>query len=288
MSNAIIINGLTKQYGQKVVLDDISFSVTKGEIFGLLGANGAGKTTTLECIEGLRKYDVGKIEVFGSMGVQLQSSTLPENITAWEAFKLFCLWNNIEEDVSLFNRFFSLELKGKQYGKMSTGQKRRLHLILALITDPEIIFLDEPTAGLDVEGRVSLHSELLKLKKQGKTIVIASHDMAEIESLCDHIVILKSSKIVFDGTTSELTSNFLNDINIYIKAEEQISDFSIKKSKYQGFSKNYHVFKTTTLDDALLEIIKIFKEKKNKITDIRIEHETLEKRFIEIASQEEN
>ncbi|QVK21591.1 ABC transporter ATP-binding protein [Mycoplasmatota bacterium] len=288
MSNAISINGLTKQYGKKVVLDNLSFSVEKGEIFGLLGANGAGKTTTLECIEGLRKYDVGKIDVFGSVGVQLQSSTLPENITAWEAFKLFCLWNNIEEDDSLFNRFFSLDLKGKQYGKMSTGQKRRLHLILALITDPEIIFLDEPTAGLDVEGRVSLHSELLKLKKQGKTIVIASHDMAEIESLCDHIVILKSSKIVFDGTPSELTSNFLNDINIYIKAEEQISDFSIKKSKYQGFSKNYHVFKTTTLDDALLEILKIFKEKKNKIADIRIEHETLEKRFIEIASQEEN
>jgi len=149
MDNIIEVNNLIKKYGENTVIDDISFNVNKGEIFALLGANGAGKTTTLECIEKLRSYNSGTIKINGKIGVQLQSSSLPENITVIEAFKLFCKWNNTIEDLELLNKLGLKDLKNKQYNTLSTGQKRRLHLALALIGSPDIIFLDEPTSGVE-------------------------------------------------------------------------------------------------------------------------------------------
>jgi ABC-2 type transport system ATP-binding protein len=204
--NAVIqVSNLSKKYGRNTVIKAISFNVGAGEIFALLGANGAGKTTTLECMEGIRKYDGGSIHVSGKMGVQLQSSSLPAGIKGMEAMRLFSKWSKVDVSPSLISAFGIDELRNKQYKDMSTGQKRRLHLALAHIGNPDIIFLDEPTAGLDVEGRVSFHDEIRKLKKQGKTIVMASHDMAEVESLCDRIVILKDGEIAFNGTASDLT-----------------------------------------------------------------------------------
>jgi len=224
MDVAIQVENLIKSYGPNTVIKDISFSVNRGEIFALLGVNGAGKTTTLECIEGIRKYDSGNIAINGKVGVQLQSSSLPSNIKALEAYQLFCRWNKVKANLDLFNVFELAHLKNKQYKEMSTGQKRRLHLALALISYPDIIFLDEPTAGLDVEGRVSLHTEIRKLKAQGKTIIMASHDMAEVESLCDKIAILKDGEIAFTGTTSELTSEIGAQCRVYIKTERSIEN----------------------------------------------------------------
>lgn len=184
MNRAIQVSGLRKSYGSHAVLKGLDLQIEKGEIFSLLGVNGAGKTTTLECIEGLRKYDSGTIIVNGKTGIQLQSSSLPAHIKPMEAVKLFAKWNRAKIDCSMLNALGIKEIEKKQYAQLSTGQKRRLHLALALISNPDIIFLDEPTAGLDVEGRLSLHEQIRKLKSQGKTIVLASHDMAEVETLC--------------------------------------------------------------------------------------------------------
>ena len=156
MKDAIQVRGLKKSYGNKMVLRGLDFQIEKGEVFALLGVNGAGKTTTLECIEGLRKYDSGTIMVNGKMGIQLQSSSLPSHIKPMEAVKLFAKWNNTEIDYDMLNALGIREIEKSQYIQLSTGQKRRLHLALALIGNPDIIFLDEPTAGLDVEGRLSL------------------------------------------------------------------------------------------------------------------------------------
>ena len=197
MKDAIEVSGLKKSYGSNMVLRGLDFQIKQGEIFALLGVNGAGKTTTLECIEGLRKYDEGTIIVNGKTGIQLQSSSLPIHIKPMEAIKLFAKWNHTYIDDAMLKALGIKEMKESQYIELSTGQKRRLHLALALISNPDIIFLDEPTAGLDVEGRLSLHEEIRKLKSQGKTIVLASHDMAEVETLCDRIAILNSGKIVF-------------------------------------------------------------------------------------------
>ena len=204
MNDAIEVKNLQKSYGNHVVLAGLNFSVRHGEIFALLGTNGAGKTTTLECIEGLRKYDSGSITVNGKMGIQLQSASLPEHIRAMEAIRLFAGWNKVTVDPAMLNRLGIDDISQKQYYQMSTGQKRRLHLALAMIRNPDIIFLDEPTAGLDVEGRTALHEVIRLLKAQGKTIILASHDMAEVESLCDRIAILTEGTIAFTGTVSEL------------------------------------------------------------------------------------
>lgn len=207
MDNIIEIRELKKNYGANAVLKGINLTVQRGEILALLGVNGAGKTTTLECIEGLRPYDSGTIIVDGKIGIQLQSSALQAHIKPMEAVKLFAKWNKTSPDGEMLKSLGIDELSKKKYADLSTGQKRRLHLALALIGNPDIIILDEPTAGLDVEGRVSLHERIRALKAQGKTIILASHDMAEVEDLCDRIAVLRDDNIAFVGTVDEFTAN---------------------------------------------------------------------------------
>ena len=205
--NAIEIKDLKKSYGDNAVLKGVNLTVQQGEILALLGVNGAGKTTTLECVEGLRSYDGGTITVNEKIGIQLQSSALQAYIKPMEAVKLFAKWNKAAPDSEVLKSLGIPELSKKKYADLSTGQKRRLHLALALIGDPDIIFLDEPTAGLDVEGRVSLHGQIRALKSQGKTIILASHDMAEVEDLCDRIAVLREGEIAFVGTVEEFTAD---------------------------------------------------------------------------------
>ena len=166
MNGAIKISNLTKSYGTHAVLKGLNFCVQQGEIFALLGINGAGKTTSLECIEGLRKYDSGSITINGIMGIQLQSASLPKYIKALEAVKLFAKWNKTSLDRATLDALGIYELAEKPYYQLSTGQKRRLHLALALTRSPDILFLDEPTAGLDVEGQISLRSEERRVGKE--------------------------------------------------------------------------------------------------------------------------
>ncbi len=203
--SAICVRNLSKRYGDRTVLHGVNFQVEHGEIFALLGVNGAGKTTTLECVEGLQRYDGGSVVLHGRIGVQLQSATLPAYIRPMEAVRLFALWNKVPISQQMLDALGIGALGKTPYRALSTGQRRRLHLALALVADPEILFLDEPTAGLDVEARLALHTLIRNLRACGKTIVLASHDMAEVESLCDRIAILQSGAIVFDGTPDELT-----------------------------------------------------------------------------------
>ena len=266
MKYAIEVRGLEKKYGSKMVLKGLDLQIEKGEIFALLGGNGAGKTTTLECIEGLRKYDGGTIVVNGKMGIQLQSSSLPAHINPMEAIKLFAKWNHTHIDAAMLKALGIKEIEQSQYIQLSTGQKRRLHLALALIGNPDIIFLDEPTAGLDVEGRLSLHDHIRKLKSQGKTIVLASHDMAEVETLCDRIAILNSGKIVFCGTASELTNKVGRRYYIHLKTQEGVKSFE-----------------TTNIEDTLISLLQECKQKKIQILDIKVDRGTLEQHFIKMA-----
>lgn len=266
MNLAIQIDRLKKSYGDHTVLKGVSFNVIKGEIFALLGVNGAGKTTALECMEGLRKYDSGSIVVNGRMGIQLQSTSLPAHIKPMEAVRLFAGWNKAKIDDSMLAALGMNELTKKQYVELSTGQKRRLHLALALISDPDIVFLDEPTAGLDVEGRIALHDQIRKLKAQGKTIILASHDMAEVESLCDRIAILNDGNIVFLGTVAELTTKIGKRYTIHIKTEQ--GDES---------------FESDNIGDTMLPLLEDFKQRGIAVLDIQIDRGTLEQLFIEIA-----
>lgn len=266
MNSAIQICGLKKNYGSNVVLNGLDLEIVKGETFALLGVNGAGKTTALECIEGLRKYDSGTITVNGKMGIQLQSSSLPAHIKPMEAVRLFSKWSKAKIDFTMLNALGIKDIAKKQYIQLSTGQKRRLHLALALIGDPDIIFLDEPTAGLDAPGRISLHEQIRKLKSQGKTIVLASHDMAEVENLCDRIAILNNGNIAFCGTAAELTDEIGEKYVIHIKTR-------------QGNS----TFETDNIEDTLISLLHDLKQKDIHILDIKVDRGTLEQHFIEMA-----
>lgn len=266
MKDAIQVRELKKSYGSHMVLKGIDFQIEKGEIFALLGVNGAGKTTALECIEGLRKYDSGAITVNGKMGIQLQSSSLPAHIKPMEAVKLFAKWNKTKIDDAMLDGLGIKEIEKKQYIQLSTGQKRRLHLALALIGDPDVIFLDEPTAGLDVEGRLSLHDQIRKLKSQGKTIVLASHDMAEVETLCDRIAILNSGNIAFCGTASELTDRVGRKYFIHIKTQQ-----------------GDNTYETDNIEDTLISLLNELKQKKIHVLDIKVDCGTLEQHFIEMG-----
>lgn len=266
MTDALQVKGLRKSYGKKEVLKGIDLCIHKGDIFALLGVNGAGKTTALECIEGLRKYDGGSIAINGRMGIQLQSASLPAHIKGMEAVHLFAKWNKAAVDTSMLASLGVNSLANKQYREMSTGQKRRLHLALALISNPDIVFLDEPTAGLDIEGRISLHEYIRKLKAQGKTILLASHDMAEVESLCDNIAILKDGRIAFAGTVNELTETVGKHYNICIKT-----------------SQGSETFEADNIGESLISILKSYQEKDTDIQDIQVNRGSLEQHFVRIA-----
>lgn len=269
MSDAIQITGLKKSYGRQIVLNGVSFCVQKGEIFALLGANGAGKTTALECIEGLRTYDSGTIVKNGRIGIQLQSASLPAHIKALEAVKLFVKWNKTTPDQEMLDALGIYEFARKQYCQLSTGQKRRLHLALALTRNPDTLFLDEPTAGLDVEGKRSLHWQIRRLKSMGKTIILASHDMTEVEELCDRIAILSGGRIAFIGTVEQLSRTVGKHYNITIQTA---------RGTYQYESDN--------IGDTLLALLTQYREKGETVLDIQVDRGSLEQHFIKIAKGE--
>lgn len=269
MNEAIKISDLTKSYGTHIVLNGLNFCVQRGEIFALLGINGAGKTTSLECIEGLRKYDSGSITINGTVGIQLQSASLPKYIKALEAVKLFSKWNKTPLHEAALDALGIYEFAKKPYYQLSTGQKRRLHLALALTRNPDILFLDEPTAGLDIEGQISLHEQIRQLKAIGKTIILASHDMAEVENLCDRIAILSGGKIAFIGTVEQLGETIGKHYNITIQTENE--------------TENYE---SENIGDSLLSLLMQYKEKGEAVIDIQIDRGSLEQHFIKIAKGE--
>lgn len=266
MTDAVQVQELQKSYGALSVLQGISFTVRRSDIFALLGVNGAGKTTALECIEGLRPHDGGKIAIDGKIGIQLQSASLQAYIRPLEAAELFAKWNRTKPDKAMLEALGIYEFSKKKYADLSTGQKRRLHLALALIGDPDIVFLDEPTAGLDVEGRLALHAQIRALQARGKTIILASHDMAEVEALCDRIAILKEGKIAFLGTIGELTARYGRRYTIQITT-----------------AAGQQRFDTDDLARTLLEKIAEYRDNKREILDIRTDRGTLEQHFIDIA-----
>lgn len=266
MSYAIEVIDLKKKYGNNEVLKGVNFCVKRGEIFGILGVNGAGKTTILECIEGFRKYHSGNIKISGNIGIQLQSASLPAYIKVSEAIQLFSNWKNTEIDDSLLRTLGITDLQKKLYTELSAGQKRRLHLALALIGNPDILFLDEPTTELDVEGRISLHNEIRKLSQNGTTIILSSHDMAEVEALCTRIAILNDGIIRFIGTTDELASKVGKKYSLKIASELGEKEYS-----------------AVNIADTLFRILEEYKQKNIDIFDIKVNRGTLEQLFIHLS-----
>src|ERR1700761_3337655 len=217
MTAVVEVSGLTKRYGGQAVVDGITFGVERGEIFGLLGPNGAGKTTTVECLEGLRRRDAGQVRILGldpqvdghrlhqRIGVQLQESQLQDKLTVAEALRLYAsLYPDPADWRELLDRWGLAGQRGQAFRKLSGGQKQRLFIALALVGNPQVVFLDELTSGLDPGARRATWELISQVRDSGVTVVLVSHFMDEVEELCDRVAILERGRIAALDTPAGL------------------------------------------------------------------------------------
>jgi len=304
MKNAMIaVKDFRKSYGDFVAVDGISFTVEQGEIFGLLGPNGAGKTTTLETLEGIRSPDSGILRVAdvdptrephklrNLIGVQLQSAGLPESITPEEAMKFFCAYHNVAPRFDLLERLNLAEKRKAQFYELSTGQQRRLALALAIAHEPQVLFLDEPTAGLDVATRVELHNLLRQLQSNGTTIILATHDMAEAEEMSDRVAILLNHKLATVGTPMEITATGAGLTKISIRSKDaSLSDPAIIfPAVEQRLAKDgYEILYSTDIGPTVSAVISYIENRGDVLIDLRVARPSLEDRFLEITNHIES
>ena len=232
-NHAVIeVESLVKQYPTVRAVDGVSFSIQQGEIFGMVGPNGAGKTTTIECIEGLRKPDQGQIRVLGldpqkdsaalreQIGVQFQSAALPDRIKVWEALDLFASFYQHPLEWRPLLAKMGLEDKQNDYvNKLSGGQKQRVFIALALIGDPQIVFLDELTTGLDPQSRRAMWDLVREIQAQGKTVYLTTHFMEEAERLCDRVAIVDHGKIVALDTPINLIESMGDESRVVFETD---------------------------------------------------------------------
>ena len=217
MTPIIRVSGIRKTYGKTVAVDDVSFEVEEGEIFGLIGPNGAGKTTTMECVEGLRRPDRGSISVLSldpirdarrlqqKVGVQLQQAQLQKRINVSEAVDLWAsLYPRAVDGDALLERLGLADKRKAWFMTLSGGQKQRLFIALALIHEPEVVFLDELTTGLDPQARRAIWELVADIRKRGTTVFLTTHLMEEAERLCDRVAIIEHGRVIEVGTPAAL------------------------------------------------------------------------------------
>jgi ABC-2 type transport system ATP-binding protein len=241
---AVAVEGLRKSYGHLEAVRGIDFTIRPGEVFGLLGPNGAGKTTTVEILEGYRKRDAGTVEVLGidpqratsawreRIGVMLQSSSLYPNLTVIESLRVFAGYyskpRNAEEVVDLVGLS---EKRDTRVRKLSGGQQRRLDLGIALVGDPDLIFLDEPTTGFDPGARRAAWETVRGLRELGKTILLTTHYLDEAEQLADRVAVLRDGEIVREGTPSDLTGGAVETEIRYRRDGEDVVERTIDPTR---------------------------------------------------------
>jgi ABC-2 type transport system ATP-binding protein len=299
MSQSVLsVSGLTKSYGDVAAVADVTFDVREGEIFGLLGPNGAGKTTTLECLEGLRQPDAGTLRVLDVdptreprrlnrlIGVQLQSSGMPPNMTVTEAMRFFCAYRGVRPRYDLLDRLGLGAKTANQHHELSVGQQRRLALALAVAHEPPVIFLDEPTAGLDVASRVELHELISELQSRGTTVILSTHDMAEAEKLTDRVAILLHGRLVATGTPRELTATGSGLTKVSVRtdlATLQTDPPDVPGVENQLRRDEYAIYYTRDPGPIVTALLDAINGREDRLIDLRVERPTLEERFLEIT-----
>ena len=302
-SNAISVEGLHKSYGSFEAVRGIDFEVRTGEVFGLLGPNGAGKTTTVEILEGNRQRTSGEVRVLGydpdkqksllkdRIGVCLQATNLPDKIRVVEALEVFgALYSRMLSPDMLLKR---LQLEDKReafYSTLSGGQKQRLAIALGLINDPSLLFLDEPTTGLDPQVRLEIHSLIEELRSENRTIVMTTHYIEEAERLCDRVAIVDAGKVVAMGTPKELQDRSKGKSSIEIACDASLSgtvlpEFPDELSSSLSDDGKRLVVQSSRPARTLVEIVKWIDSQGIGLDDVHLSRPTLEDVFIELTGK---
>ncbi len=300
MIDAVVIEveGLTKRYGRLTAVDGVSLSVRAGEVFGLIGPNGAGKTTSMECIEGIRKPDGGLVRVLGvdpyaqtaklhnRIGVQLQDAQLQKRIKVWEAVDLMAsLYSKPVDSAALLEQ---LGLAGKLntwFMNLSGGQKQRLFIALALINDPEVVFLDELTTGLDPQARRAIWELVEGIKQRGKTVFLTTHLMEEAERLCDHVAIIEQGNVIAADTPMALVREHCPEVSVSISCGDGFDRDAIQRA-IPNIEIDATADKLTFSgvgEDFVTEVIRHLAQQDFHFRDLHTHHPSLEDVFLKLT-----
>jgi ABC-2 type transport system ATP-binding protein len=295
----IQVSGIRKTYGRTVAVDEVSFEVNDGEIFGLIGPNGAGKTTTMECVEGIRKPDRGTISVLGldpfrqvyklqeRIGVQLQQAQLQKRIKVWEAVDLWAsLYRKKTIDGErLLEQLGLIDKRDAWFMNLSGGQKQRLFIALALINDPEVVFLDELTTGLDPQARRAIWELVRGIRERGKTVFLTTHLMEEAERLCDRVAIIEHGRIIDIDTPQRLVARHCPERTVVLDTDDASAEerfraiprvVSVVRSDLQFTIRGHG-------DDLVTEVIRCLSENRIRVTDFRMIVPSLEDVFLKLT-----
>ena len=299
MRSAVVqVSGIRKTYGATVAVDDVSFEVHEGEIFGLIGPNGAGKTTTMECVEGLRAPDRGEISVLGlnpvrdvyrlqdRIGVQLQEAQLQKRIKVREAVGLWAsLYKRPVDGDRLLEQLGLSDKRDAWFMTLSGGQKQRLFIALALINDPELVFLDELTTGLDPQARRAIWELVRGIRARGKTVFLTTHLMEEAERLCDRVAIIDRGRIIDIGTPAELIRRHAPDQTVVVATPDGTGGEQFRLipavESVTGHDGRFTI--RGRGDDLVTQVIACVADNRMKVTDFRTERSTLEDVFLNVT-----
>jgi len=297
----VAVRDLRKSYGGVEAARGVSFEIADGEIFGLLGPNGAGKTTTLECVIGLREPDGGTIEVCGidarrrprevkeKIGAALQTTTLQDKITPREALALFgSFYQRRIEPAALLERFSLTDKADTAFDTLSGGQRQRLALALAFVNSPELIFLDEPTAGLDPHSRRELHGEIARMKRDGQTVLMTTHYLSEAEALCDRIAIIHRGKIVATGAPRELIAGSTATPTVEVTTSSEFRrDWLDTIPGIAGLrcDDTKATFRSPTVNATVAALLTVLDARGVDVTELHISKSTLENVFLELTAE---
>jgi len=299
--STIAIRHLAKRYGSVEAINDVSFELHSGEIFGLLGQNGAGKTTTIECLLGLRQPDAGSIAIKGidaiahpplareRVGAQLQSAALQDKITPREALKLFASFYHKPAEVDRLLTRLDLSAKaGAPFDSLSGGQKQRLFLALALVNAPEILVLDEPTAGLDPPTRRELHRIMVEFKTAGRSVLLSTHNLEEASTLCDQIGILHGGRLIACAPPAALLARARTPPRISFRTTRPLEPAQVSQlpcvTNHSLHADGWHL-DTTNVNQTISGLVGLLEPSHNEMMDLQIQRPSLEDVFIELTGQ---
>ncbi len=303
MGAKVVVRDLEKRYADVQAVRGVSFAIEDGEIFGLIGPNGAGKTTTLECVIGLRAPDAGHVEICGidarrhprevrqRIGATLQTTSLQGRITPREAIRLFGSFYRVRtEPGPLLARFALAEKADAAFDTLSSGQRQRLALALAFVNAPELVFLDEPTAGLDAQTRRDLRTQIAGMKQQGHTVLLTTHDLAEAQEICDRIAIIHRGRIVATGEPRELTAQSAALATVTLWTSRPIDAGAVARLPgvqdlaCDGASSR---FRTPDAGRTLAELTRWMSEQGIDVREMHVQKASLEDVFLELTGADQ-